>query len=481
MKANDCPTLEVLSPYLDGELSPEETLEVRRHTMTCARCAERVSKLRGLDGLVEEALSPTPRHRVVRLGVAAAAASLLIAACLLSFGPQETPPEADEPSDILVRAEPHEKVRAPHSLRQRLASLDDEVALAALMEAGGRGDGTLVADVAGLRDRPGLTSEATFVMGFIGGRTAGRTLAGLLADESDEARRMELFIAVSLLEPNLAAPILADHLEDPAARVILIENRETMIPVLRSDLVSHRPGGAARALGLLGDERSVPLLAELLCRPETRTDAAAALADIGTSAALNVLIESATGGDSDPVTTCLVRAGPTAEALLVARFMTGGHSERRDALRLLGLCGGKVALPVLTRAADDPALADAAVDALGRLGRRVPGVVNVLTRCGQRSALRPLAIRALGVTGRAEAVPALKDLAVSRASTRLAIAALGDVRCDAAIEAVLSLMNRSRCETAGRRALSRHDERRVAAIVMKHRPVPLRTRRSPEV
>ena len=149
---------------------------------------------------------------------------------------------------------------------------------------------------------------------------------------------------------------------------------------------------------------------------------------------------------------------------LADRFENGRHRERRRAVRLMGLCGAGPSLPSLEDALTDPALADEAVRALGRLGVRHSGAVAILAHAGKAPALRVRVIRALGETGRSEAVTALGDLAVDLATTRAAVAALGSIPDDEAIRALLTLKERPRFEAAARRALGHLPADRVKRL-----------------
>src|SRR5437773_12111961 len=54
MKCADC--LESLGPYVDGELPPEETVEMEEHLRTCADCAEAHRRLAGTSSRVKAGL-----------------------------------------------------------------------------------------------------------------------------------------------------------------------------------------------------------------------------------------------------------------------------------------------------------------------------------------------------------------------------------------------------------------------------------------
>jgi len=137
---------------------------------------------------------------------------------------------------------------------------------------------------------------------------------------------------------------------------------------------------AVETLGAIGDHRAIEPLSALLIdkRPEIAITATRALGDIGSSRAVEGLLQNAVHSDSRLVQTeaekSLIRIGTSAVGSLLSQLKSSDPGERKAAVRILGEIGDRQALGPLVSARDDKSLQPELQAALEKLGWKPPEV-----------------------------------------------------------------------------------------------------------
>ena len=176
-------------------------------------------------------------------------------------------------------------------------------------------------------------------------------------------------------------------------------------------------GGLARALGVWGDERSIPPLIALSRRdqPEGRGESYEALGRIGPDPRSVDLLVPRLETDDWGVRLAVIAMGPLAEPALLDRIRDDGTPEafRIRALEVLRQLGGRRSLPALEAiAAERPALdrARVAVEAIEAIARRHPSDAQADSWVDDlRSVDRGRVYRALEAMARARPDDRLRD------------------------------------------------------------------------
>ena len=152
---------------------------------------------------------------------------------------------------------------------------------------------------------------------------------------------------------------------------------DLLIPLLRKGAAAETLK-AVETLGHIGDDRAVESLSALLGsrRPESAAAAARALGDIGSSLAVEPLLQHAVDSDSAQVKAedekALIKIGASAVRPLLEQLNSSDPRERKAAVRILGEIGDERALQPLISALDDNSLQPELQATLEQLGWQPP-------------------------------------------------------------------------------------------------------------
>lgn len=323
---------------------------------------------------------------------------------------------------------------------------------------------TVAEQIAALTDDDwAIREEAAMLLGTMRDPRAVGPLVSLLRDSDRAVREAAIGALTAIGEPSV--PVLGLCLSDPqpavqeAASTVLasIADSRVLAPLIaslkNSDWIVRMQ--AARALGRINDQTSVPHLIPLLqdkvkaVREETST----ALAAIG-EPALPALRDATTHGDWLVRLHAVEALGKTksslaVEPLLSLLFNDHDSAVREDAIRALGDIGDPQAVEYLLTVMKEPGLRILAIDALGRIGdrRAVPMLIaaaqgvtppdhmRAVSGCGDQwtedRMAQAAAVRALGMVGDESALPTLVAALHSTFTRAEAAAALAQYRSKA--------------------------------------------------
>lgn len=256
---------------------------------------------------------------------------------------------------------------------------------------------------------PAVAADAAQILGRRHARGALETLVSLTRHDDDN-------VAVAALEAlgriggRAAVDTLVETIRQrnffrtfPAIDVLGRSGDPRAVGPLSELLAeSHYTHEAARALGRTGDSAAVAPLCELLCRSSDATVRVAC-------AALHELNDRHRQrfGDAQPLEELLRRHVPAGAVRSITRALSlADRNERLEIAWVLGSLGDEEALPDLANLLEDePVVAAAAAEALGRISRAGLDQVREALRSGdseQRKALLPVLVSRLRVSDSVE-------------------------------------------------------------------------------
>jgi hypothetical protein len=281
--------------------------------------------------------------------------------------------------------------------------------------------------------------EARDALARIGSRAAYEALSERA--RTVPAKRCEPFLDAAVrASPTTGARLLLELAADEETRAgayrVLQRHREALLSPLR-ELAGNGDAflaaAAAAALGEARDADAVPLLADLAKRRVTDRAATVALVRIGTRESVAAALAAADRDGAELAFDGL----SSAEAPLLELLDTGTLVERREALRLLGRCGGPATIEALAPGRLPRALATDAMVTLGSIGG--DAAAADLAVYARDPAFREAAIDALGATGAEDAVAVLLDVGGRRDERRVA-RALGRIPHEESARALVQML-----------------------------------------
>lgn len=319
-----------------------------------------------------------------------------------------------------------------------------------------------------------VRSRATQVLARVAGEgqldQAVGPLAASLADKDPVVRYYAAEALTGIGARAIPALIEAlrshrDSDRDRAARVLWRIGApavDSLIAVLQDkNATPEMRAASARALGMIGDKRSIKGLALLLKdeRYFVRQQAALALGQMG-EPAVDLLLEMATSSTPATREAAIEALGSTSSTRAVNRVIDAlsdsNPNVRAAAVRALGESSSERAVPHLMALLrdDSSALRAQAASSLARLGQiAIPSLISALK--DSKPSIRQLAASALGDVGSKDAVAPLIELVTTDQSGARpeAIEALGKIGDPAAIDPILSIL-RTASVAVRKRAIS---------------------------
>ncbi|MBE0537508.1 MAG: ThuA domain-containing protein [Phycisphaerae bacterium] len=309
------------------------------------------------------------------------------------------------------------------------------------------------------KSREALTQLSDFIRGIEGTdhlRIVEKQLLEFLQSQATLASKQFVCSNLSIIGSELSAQVLAGMLVDPEtsdmARYALERIPGEGVDVVLRDTLGRTKGvekvGVISTLGLRGDAKSVPILAQLIADAdaEVASAAVAALGQIAGAEARAALAKAkdATTGDLqmlvlDAYLNCadgLIDAGQNEEALMIYRELYSSNIPQ--VIRSAALRGtvysipdkaGEIILEVIK--AGDPAMQEIAFGLVGEIRedaelQSLAGQLSNLAPAGQVQLITALANRGSAVAKDAVVASVASDIADVRVAAYKALASLGD-------------------------------------------------------
>jgi len=359
------------------------------------------------------------------------------------------------------------KVRetVPARLRAAFPGIEDRLAV----DEDDRAWGGALFSVVNFAHRPEIFRDSLEV------EDADFLVARALRGSRSEGGSSQVAAAAWVLGLRSAIPELVRLMGSPdpndgqiARRALVLLQADEAVPSLLKLVEEGDPARSAiarRTLVELGALQAGPALIALLRdpRPHVRENAAMALGDLRIREAAGPLVERLAAQDPIDGKSCIRALGlleaQAAVPALMKLLESPAAELASEAATALGAIGAKEAAPLLLKALEEPRAREAAIEALGRLGRaQDAGAVARHLESADEGVVRS-AVGALGRLGDRSHTPALRKLLLSasasaavRKEAAVALGALGDA---ASMPALVEALDHDEIRGAAFKAIGR--------------------------